>query len=219
MRLKPVIVCGTDFSGTSLVAGLLHEAGIDMGDIETEEEVRDGQTLLPYMTYECQIYRESVAVLPARVLSGELPEGEWVNELVDTFQAYTEFRNTSKARWGFKNNGLVHLALDNRINYEDYDWVLVTRPFDESYRSCKKYLGNDPRYFTVLIKHHGAVFQWVKSPRPKIVIEYNRLLANPETETNRLLVSLGITPSDEHKLVDPVQKGVLTWHGLQLGQR
>ena len=48
--MKPIVVAGVDFSGTSMVAGMLHAAGVDMGRV-LDHPPGEGQTI-PYLTYE-----------------------------------------------------------------------------------------------------------------------------------------------------------------------
>lgn len=144
---KPLIVCGMDFSGTSMVAGMLHAAGIDMGDVESAEDVAQSDRPIRYRLFEDRQLQELVQPCVARIMAHPTRVRGEVGDIFYTFCRYLDRREEEACgkRWGVKSNVLTFLALHPRWQELPVQWITTYRPLEESVTSAFRKLGNDPQ--------------------------------------------------------------------------
>lgn len=210
--MKPIIVCGVDFSGTSMTAGLLRAAGIDMGDVDTAREVAASKSPVRYQTFEDKDLRRRLEPLAMRFhdfYPDDLPL--WIDLIGDYFKQYAQDRDADADgwRWGVKCNGLLFLAMDPGFELDEFEWVTTYRPFEESLESCRQKLGHHPRLEPMMAAESIAYEMLVQRINP-IMVNFHDLLNVPVKSTHRLLSELGIhdDPTIVADLINPTTKGV-----------
>lgn len=215
--MKPIIVCGIDFSGTSMVAGLLHAAGIDMGDVESAEDVAASDRPIRYRTFEDKTLRTILAPT-ARLMLGEMPvvSSQTIESISNIFTSYAKLRNerTQGRRWGVKCNGLLFLAMYEGIDPDLFEWVTTYRPFEESLESCRQKLGQNERYQMMMEAEYTPHHFLLQDP-DTTVMDFHKLLEFPTIMTSDLLTPLGYGMAwpDAYTLINPYTKGVIPCHG------
>lgn len=226
---KPIVVCGIDFSGTSMVAGMLHAAGVDMGDVESAEDVAILDRPVRYRTFEDRWLQTMLAPLAANQMR-LLPNitDEWLDGLYMAFQTYMRRRNMycegdpiEGRRWGVKNNGLLFLAMHPKFREIPVQWVTTYRSFENSLRSCFEKLDEKATYAALLGIEFLAWDQLVKHPDLWIT-GFNDVIAQPENISRSLCVDLlgYYDPvarqkpiADMVSLINHKTKGVIPWRG------
>ena len=212
---KPIIVCGIDFSGTSMVAGLLHHAGVDMGDVETADEVAASDRSVRYLTYEDKGLLNRLRPLAQELypLAPVVPD-EWVNALYHQFQAYCQERERKARgkRWGVKNNGLLFLSQHEQFANLPIQWVTTYRDDDDSLASCRQKLGPEARCAEMMRA------QWIALEllydRDPIEVNFHALLSYPKLTASLLFAELGISSAPHaHTFIHPDTKGVIPCPG------
>lgn len=215
---KPIVVCGVDFSGTSMVAGMLHAAGIDMGDIESVDDVAASDRPIRYRTFQDRVLDNKLAHL-AELQMANLPDitHAWLEALYDEFMDYLKWRETQAKgiRWGVKCNGLVFLAMHEKFADIPVQWVTTIRRLDASMQSCIAKLGPNPRYASLLAIQYLA-FQYFFRKDGVLSFSYESFLYQANSTTERLcrfVIESQQYAGEMIKTIDPKTKGILPWHG------
>lgn len=218
--MKPIIVCGIDFSGTSMLAGLLHAAGVDMGDVESVEDVAASDRIVRYRTFECRTLRAMLAPLSAEMLENPgYISADWLSRLRDTFMEYCRIKSMyqegsplERPRWGVKCNGLLFLAMCDDFNMDAFDWLTTYRPLEDSLDSCFDKLGRNTRHAAMLAAEYVAWRHLVEKQSPG-EFAFEDLLYKPQDEAWRLSRKLGLENRiDALSLINPYTKGVIPCH-------
>jgi hypothetical protein len=210
-----------DFSGTSLVAGLLHLAGISMGDVGDEQDVAASDRPVRYRTFQCRDFDQRVRPL-ALEFEENLPSipSEWLHKLTNCWVNYCEYRDR-KARgklWGVKCNGLLFLALYEGFPFDSVQWVTTCRDYEESVQSAEQKLGPLSNIARMSLEAQ-VVPQLALRLSPSVIrAPFDQLLQQPMRSTYQLLsyFGLGHLAFRVANLIDPVSKGVIPCHGLSL---
>lgn len=221
--MKPIIVAGIDFSGTSMVAGLLHAAGIDMGDVESAKEVAASTRPVRYQTFEDKALKKRLEPL-AKEMFASLPNitTSWLDRLYQQFTQYIILR-TAEAQgkqWGVKNNGLLFLAMHPRFDEIPVQWVTTCRPLEESMDSCFDKLGFHSRYAAMMGVEYLAWRRFAGHPSTWS-FSFHDFLYGEQRDAKRLcrLIQTGGQKSQEIlDFIDPETKGVIPCRGLSQPQ-
>jgi hypothetical protein len=140
-----MLVTGLEFSGTSLVAGLLHHLGVDMGAIETPAQLQrlhaawqqqqlEG-ALRAYRSYECQ--RFQAAAMPL-LLQGTVENRYQAQALGTLLERYGDTRPYG---WGLKSTLLLFLAWWEGLDTVPARWIVTHRPLEAVAASGATYCG------------------------------------------------------------------------------
>ena len=140
-----MLVTGLEFSGTSLVAGLLHHLGLDMGAIETPAQLQRLQAawqhqqcegaLRAYRSYECQ--RFQAAAMPLLLQSS--CENRYHAQALGTL--LERYSDTRPHGGGLKSTLLLFLAWWEGLERLDARWIVTQRGLDAVAASGAKYCG------------------------------------------------------------------------------
>jgi hypothetical protein len=140
-----ILVTGLEFSGTSLVAGLLHHLGVDMGAIETPAQLQRLQAawqhqqcegaLRAYRSYECQ--RFQAAAMPL-LLQSTCENRYHAQALGTLLERYSDSRPHG---WGLKSTLLLFLAWWEGLDSLDARWIVTHRRLDAVAVSGATYCG------------------------------------------------------------------------------
>ena len=215
---KPIVVCGVDFSGTSMVAGMLHAAGIDMGDVESAENVAANDGPIRYRTFQCRELNAKLVHL-AELQMINLPEitDPWLDALYEKFIGYLKWREAraGDSVWGVKNNGLVFLAMHEKFDSIPVQWVVTYRDFGDIMQSSIQKIGRNPR-FAAILGHEFLAWDILTRPCRHITVLFDDFFINPVEQAQYLASRLDI---DWNKvdamasIVDLKTKGIIPCHG------
>lgn len=215
---KPIVVCGVDFSGTSMVAGMLHAAGIDMGDVESAADVAALDRPVKYRTFEDRELNRKLKHL-AELQITNLPDitHAWIEALYEKFMGYMKWREVGAQgnHWGVKCNGLVFLAMHEKFEDIPVEWVTTERDLQDSMESAFSKLGRIPRLAS-LVALEFLASELLFEKEAIFALDYENALYAPETEARFLGDWLGF--SEEQitvmtSVIAPYSKGVIAWHG------
>jgi hypothetical protein len=217
MSAKPIIVCGVDFSGTSMLAGLLHSAGVNMGDVESAEDVARSKRPVRYRIFQDRELDEWLGPLASELIT-LLPHTpkDWLRRLAHEFAAYVWQRHKrASQRWGVKCNGLLFLALHTGFDHSLFEWLTTCRPLEDSMDSCFDKLGLSTEYASMLAAEYVAWKHLVTHQKP-LTFAFDDLLHQPDKEAERL--SEHLWPGEKRALdvsqIDPRTKGIVPCRGL-----
>lgn len=209
---KPLIVCGMDFSGTSMVAGMLHAAGIDMGDVESAEDVAQSDRPIRYRMFEDRAFHKDFYWYAENIMEEPSTAHSEVLSLSGHFLEYMAYREASAKgkRWGVKSNILTFLTLYDKWKELPVEWITTYRPLADSMASAFDKLGMYPQIAAFL----GA--QWLAyiKLRPAMCLRYSDLLRAPAEPTWNLKKFAGLHEAsvyDMASIIDPIHKGVIPW--------
>ena len=215
---KPIVVCGVDFSGTSMLAGMLHAAGIDMGDVESEEDVAIVDRPVRYRTFEDRELKNKLTHL-AELQMANLPDitHAWLEAMYDKFMGYVKWRNAmaNGKRWGVKNNGLMFLAMHEKFADIPVQWVTTYRPQEDSLLSCSVKLGANPRYAALMGIEFLTWYKLIEKGVPEVPF-VELLYGAPGVAKQFSSGWLKISPDKIEQMsavVDPIHKGIIPWRG------
>lgn len=216
---KPLIVCGMDFSGTSMVAGMLHAAGIDMGDVESAEDVAQSDRPIRYRLFEDRWLQEICKWLARGIMEEPTNPGECIDMLFERFQRYCKGRNeqANGKRWGAKNNTLTFLTLHPRWKELPVEWVTTYRPLEDSMASAFRKLGHHPKVAAFLGVQAMAYEELCTGMETPPCINYDDLRYTPGKVASKLCRDFGLS-LETHlamTIIVDAKKGVIPWqpHG------
>jgi len=214
--MKPIVVSGMDFSGTSMAAGILHEAGVNMGDVESAEDVARDIRPIRYRTYECRVFRDRITPL-AQELVTALPviPAWWLDDLACAFLGYCMEREAEAqgAPWGVKCNGLVFLSMYERFEDFPVQWVTTYRNHLHSMESAERKMAHLTPCYQMLLEAQLTPHVALCCKPELISVDFDDLLAHPQRAAYELLAPLGLGDRAFRaaRIVDPKGKGVIPW--------
>lgn len=185
-----IMVAGLPSSGTSMVAGVLHHLGVDMGDIPTlaEEQQRPGR---PYRGYECR---------EARAMIGDLPSGVAPAVLFDAMRTYAALRLArAPGPCGFKLNAAVLVGQCNGLESLPLTIVQVKRDLETTFASDIRHTGEDYGRAMARGALHLALRQLVRRVPPACVIQYEQALRWPFDTVQSLADGLDLQTTAEQR--------------------
>ena len=188
--MKLIMVAGLPSSGTSMVAGVLHHLGVNMGNLPTSEQEQATATMRHYRGFECEDAKRQI---------GGLPSTCGLEDVFSASQDYIEWRlATATGPAGVKLNLLAVLGLADRLEDLPLAVVHVTRDLETTFESDIKYTGMDIKRASNRGLRHLALRQLVRRVRPACVIRYELALGNPDYTVHKLADSLGLAPTGGH---------------------
>jgi len=216
---KPIVVCGVDFSGTSLLAGILHTAGVDMGDVESAADVlAQPDRPMRYRLFEDRSLQDTTQPIASGIMEAPHHIDLWLNDLFHCFQRYLRYREEKArgTRWGVKQNLLTLLTLHPDWHTLDVDWITTRRPFAHSFQSAREKLGSDPRLAAFLGVQYLA---WTRLQGIDMM-DYPEIMRGNLWPIEDILTTRGLPYNFEmlYAQIDPHHGGRIPWpqHGLPL---
>lgn len=219
MSHKPIFITGMDFSGTSMLASMFRAAGVDMGDVETAEDVRHvlGIRAIGYRTFEDKPLVDLLtapALLADFLLNFPYIDPDWLDKVYASVLAYIDERTERSLgkRWGAKSNGLVWLALHPKFHELPVQWVTTLRPLEDVMGSAWEKLGKSTFTGSLVGMQYTA---WATLSSKKVwKFAFDDMLRSPEATAQAIFRRTRIGQATNiANVIDPVSKGVLSWHG------
>lgn len=201
-----IIVSGCEYSGTSLTAGVLHHLGVNMGEIETPQDLwlqrhtheyvaTEGQPR-DYLSYQCRTFEHMTRPFLVDGHPGNFYHAEALGECL---MHYGLMRT---GVWGVKHTALLFLTWYSGLSKLPAKWVLTQRRAEDQMHSCRKYCGDS----TGLALWVAAVFgvqrlaylrlrqQLAETPQV-LVVDYELTRRYPRRTIDRLVDYVHITPT------------------------
>lgn len=209
--MRPIVIAGMDHSGTSLLAGMLHHAGIAMGDVETCAEVLTNGRPEQYLTYEDR------ALLPAAQQYALTRDTATFVAAVEDYIRVREAQADGRP-WGVKHNALlfVYGRLETPVQ-----WVTTYRPLGTVVRSTlAKWRAHLPAALLkgLLCDQHAAYLAMRETLPPSNIFLYEYAMRQGTGYLAHFTAPLlgEVTPAHLDamaQIMDPVRKGVVTCRG------
>ena len=178
-----IVVVGMPSGGTSLVAGMLHKLGVDMGRLPTKVEVAARRFPRAYDSYECQDLEAAIK----HMLSGA--------EMAAAFHGYISNRLfCAIARQGVKNPRLLHMVGPERF---PIDVVHVRRRLEDVFESDMRHTESTPQRAAALGASVWAMRRFLSTVKPVLALDFEAALAAPEQAVAALVDSLGLAPTTQ----------------------
>ena len=199
-----ILVTGREYSGTSLVAGVLHHLGVDMGNIETPAQLAQqqahwgayfpGGTPRGYLSYECQTFLAQVLPLFPLATYANRFHAEGLLTLLTTYA------QTRSGQWGMKSPLLLFLAFTAQLEALPAQWVLTVRDVEAVCASGRKYLGAESPYALFAADMRGRLdlayrLCCERLRQQAIWVDFETLRDCPEVGVPSLSAQLGLTPT------------------------
>jgi hypothetical protein len=199
-----ILVTGLEYSGTSLAAGLLHHLGVDMGQIETPEQLWahratweslqcDGQPR-GYLSYECQDFLQHALPYLRDATPANHYNGECLGELL------SHYALTRHGLWGLKSTQLLFLAWWSGLETFPARWVLTQRPLEDVTLSGATYTGVNTPWGLWAAQVQGV--QRLASLRltcrlgdRPTVLRYHHVRQQPQDAIGQLIETLDLHPT------------------------
>lgn len=181
------MVAGLPSGGTSLVAGLLHHLGVDMGDIPTERQQAKTKTTRTYLGFECTLALRTFGALPATSSQAVM---------IDTARAYADERLVNAdGPCGFKLNAMVMLGNCDGVERLPIEIVHVTRDLAATFESDIRYAGDGYARACLRGAFHLALRQLVRRVPPVCEVSYEQTRREPVETVAHLVRCLRIMPT------------------------
>jgi hypothetical protein len=199
-----VVVLGMHRSGTSVVAGLLHALGVDMGAAGGDEGWVGKHWSNPTGHFE----NSAFVALDYRLLGGDATglrgPPDWKGVGTRAYAAADELRalveRFARPTWGWKDPWTV-LTIEAFLPYlSDPHFVFVYRPKAEVIASLRKRSTEKDEAIAALYDLYVERLDALRkklADRPCLVIEYPALIARPALEVQRIIGFLGLRPTKE----------------------
>ena len=176
------LVLGTPRSGTSLVSGILHTLGINMGD-----DLMDGDEMNPAGYFQDWEFEELFSDLEFMPLSipQDHPDRVKLRQIIS--------RNfASKSMWGVKLR-LAPLVLDEFLGLGQVKIIVTNRTITKSIASLQRWSepwDQDPA--EVITRSKATIINSVKD-KPHLVVDFDDLVNHPVVGTARIASFAGLT--------------------------
>lgn len=197
-----VVVLGMHRSGTSVVAGLLHALGVDMGAEGGAEGWEGKHWSNPTGHFE----NSAFVALDYRLLGGDATglrgPPDWQGVGTRAFSVAGEIpaliERFARPTWGWKDPWTV-LTLEAFLPYlSDPYFVFVARPKAEVIASLRKRSTEKDDAIAALYDLYMerlAALRKKLSDRPCLFLDYGALTAHPAHEAERIIAFLGLRPT------------------------
>jgi len=201
---RSVWIAGIHRSGTSAVAGICHHLGVDMGpqlgDLGKNPSNPKGQ--FEDLVLVQSINRVGSWRLPAQLI----PSGHMLHAM----HLYIHGRDNTEALWGYKSPQLCMVGKYLITAAKDPTLIIVRRNF---MASCESLAARDgyplPAATTLQSQYFFGLYDFLanvsnRTDIPIIHIDYEKLLADPETIVNALAKTLDVEVTDDAlSFIDP----------------
>lgn len=196
-----IMVAGLPSGGTSVVAGILHHLGVDMGRVRSDEETlaaaRTLKSARHYRGYECTVLAKMFSTSsPYRVV-----------------REYVQRRCERPA--GFKSNLCVLLgnSLDP-IETLPISVLHVTRDLQDTFESDIKYTGNDTDRAQLRGLLHLGLTRLVERIPPTLTLSYEEILRDRYGTVTSIIRAFGLSASADTvdqaaQFIDPENGGAI----------
>ena len=182
MSDKIILVAGLPSGGTSLVAGVLHHLGVDMGEVATHAYGSRN-----YLGFECEIAKREF---------GGLPSDASPDTMLATAQSYFDKRLAAAyGPVGVKLNILILLGQCKGVEALPIKVVHVKRNLEDTFASDIKYTGEDMGRAATRGMLDLGLRQLVRKVSPAAVIEYETSIREPRLTVEVLVAALQLNPT------------------------
>lgn len=207
--MSKVLVTGLEYSGTSLVAGLLHHLGVDMGEIDTPAQLAAFQrawrsqqcegAARHYLSYECQRFQRAAIPLLLQSTVENHYHAQALGTLLD------HYGDTRPAGWGLKSTSLLYLAWWDGLARLPARWIVTHRRLEAVDASGAKYCGvTSP---AALWAAQGRGVQQLArqrllqrlAPRDCLVLDFDDIRMAPTVAIDSLAHFLDLAPTDSQR--------------------
>jgi hypothetical protein len=189
-----VLVLGLPRSGTSCIAGILHNLGVHMGDDLFESDPE----------WNAKGFFVDRIITEALELINENDPITWTLPIDSNNDGRLRIRRIIQDRmsrgiiWGVKNH-LIGFLADEFLNLPDIKLIITQRPLEKSKESWRA-RANDPNTeerYAKLIEVHNA--QLAIANVPKLIVEFDQLVDNSEITIQGIANFVGL-PVNENAL-------------------
>lgn len=201
---RSVVVLGMHRSGTSVVAGILHALGVNMGPSDAAEGWTGRHWSNPTGHFENRAFVD----LDLRMLGGDAtglrgpPRWEDLPMRAEQFRPEIErlLAVSEAPLWGWKDPWTVLTLPAFLPLLHAPSFVIVRRSWDEILASLKKRAGPEDELIASLLATFERRLDELErslAPRPVLTIDYAEVLADPRTVIDKLVRFLALTPTRE----------------------
>jgi hypothetical protein len=185
-RRDLIVVVGMPSGGTSLVAGLLHHLGVDMGRVA--EGVQPGAR--QYEGFECLDCWEGG-------ITGAFDPAA-AQQFMASVVSYCDARRAAATGpVGVKHNPLVWLGMFSGIGALPIRLVHVRRPLDDVMRSDRRYRGDDLGRAGRMGMHWLAMQRLLEQVPPSATLDFGLVRESPAAAIATLVDALALAPGEE----------------------
>ena len=198
-KFKQIIVLGIYSSGTSMVAGILANLGIDMGDCGYG---KDADKVNPKGYFEDRdfscvnhsIYRhlrrDYIGILEADYKRIERGNDNRTEELKKELKDYIKKRNKKKV-WGVKDPRMVPLFPLYQKHLENPYIIIIRRSGKDITSSLRRKSGRSQSAVNMVFNTHFKILNGIKTDLIKrkwkfIELEYNDFLSDPRGQVQKI---------------------------------
>lgn len=180
---KMIMVVGMPSGGTSLVAGLLHHLGVDMGRFE--RGVPEGRR--HYEGFECLDCWEGA-------ISHAFDASQSQAFMQSVVQYIARRSAAAIGPFGVKHNPLLWLGMFDGIEQLPLRIVQVRRPLDEVMTSDRRYRGDDVARAARMGVSYLGMNRLVERIQPVLELTFAGIIQNPDQSVESLIEAFGLSP-------------------------
>jgi len=196
--MNPILVIGSPRSGTSVVAGVLHHLGVDMGKFYIRPDTQNPTG-----------YFEDADIVKNDMNSYDNDREKWGVR-------FMELTKDRRDPWGFKTPTLCVTIKDVRENLEKRGfiprYIYVKRNLENNIKALEKHHGRDDAREQIILQQEN-----IKANLPTkgtFIIDYEALVGDPIKTLREVVEFLGIYPTQReqtkavlHVIQSPPVKG------------
>lgn len=194
----PIVVLGTGRSGTSVVAGMLYNLGVDMGD---EFEKADNNNITG--TYEDSQFTQLIRSYVYPRLAGN--QGLSYEKFRHAMSVLIRMRGAQGKDWGWKipvTSNVVDVVLDI---VPEAKFIWCKRDFDESVKSCERAYGwSKDRAEEFLRPRQQMLEKHLSDNNNTLEIGFDEILETPEAVVDQLVAFA--KPNATHEEIESAEK-------------
>ena len=179
-KTRPAIVTGAARSGTSIIGGVLHYLGVDMGEYYLKPDTQNPTG-----------YFEDARMIEIDYKYYERDKKEWYKKM-------QEYLKTRKGLWGFKSPQLAVSIQDMKSVLNSLDlkprYILSHRDFSDVLNSQIKHHGEKQEKEVRFMKDN---LEHALNGEETLNVYFTELRENPNQSVGKIIEYLHLTPSQD----------------------
>ena len=189
--VKPVIVLGTGRSGTSILAGMLHTLGVDMGEKFVPTDINN-----PLGYWEDVEFTNLNRDYIAKRLDFAQWKGQTISLIKRRVARHAENGDVQFFRWGLKIPANTNLLPEYKELLPDAQYIVIKRDIEETKKSIMRCYDWDEGKAEHIINLRNTMLN-EHLPEGSLVIDLEEMIKNTTETVSEICKYLDINPTEE----------------------
>lgn len=193
---KNFVVMAQRRSGSSMVAGMMHNLGIDMGPNAERASERN-----PHGFFEDEHFVQISREIISNVASGNATKADLDQQFRPRIKELVKQRNKANTVWGYKDVNQVQTHMLFRQHLKNPQYVFVWRnPLDTALSLADWHDLDIPSALQAVNSNNGLMIDTIMvTQSPMLFLSYERVLKDPEKAVDDIIQFAELEPTKEQR--------------------